>query len=98
MGRFAYLAYLAISFGSMLAICAWLGTLDRRMLRALLVTVPIFFVLDLVGVARGWFYTDPSLNVWILPGGVSIEEVINLGFLTLFSVALAADLRRWRHE
>jgi hypothetical protein len=98
MGRFAYLAYLAISVGSVLAICAWLGTLDRRMLRAVLVTVPIFFVFDLVGVARGWFYTDPSLNVWILPGGVSIEEVINLGFLTLFSVALAADLRRWRHE
>jgi hypothetical protein len=98
MSRFAYLAYLVVSVSGMLAMCAWMGTLDRRMLRALLVTIPIFFVFDLVGVARGWFYTDPRLNVWILPGGVSVEEVINLGFLTVLSVVLAADFRRWRHE
>lgn len=98
MSRFAYLVYLVIAVGAILAEGTRMGILDRRMARSLLVTVPLFFVFDLFGVARGWFYTDPSLNIWVLPGGVSLEEIINLAFLTMFSVALSLGFRRWRRE
>jgi hypothetical protein len=98
MSHVAYFAYLVIAVGAMLAEAARMGILDRRLVRSLLVTVPLFFLFDLLGVARGWFYTDPSLNIWVLPGGVSVEELINLAFLTLFSVALSLGFRRWRHE
>ena len=96
MSHFAYLAYLLVALSSMLVVCAWRGILDRRLLRAVLITVPIFVVFDAVGVARGWFYTEPSLNVWILPGGISIEEVINLAFLTVFAIELSVGFRRAR--
>lgn len=98
MSHFAYLAYLVIAVVAILAEGARMGILDRRMVRSLLVTVPFFFAFDLIGVARGWFYTDPGLNIWVLPGGVSVEEVINLAFLTVFSVALSLGFRRWRRE
>jgi hypothetical protein len=98
MSRFAYLAYLVIAVGAILAEGAWMGILDRRLVRSLLVTVPLFFVFDLLGVARGWFYTSPSLNIWVLPGGVSVEELVNLAFLTTFSVTLSLGFRRWRRE
>ena len=98
MSHFAYLAYLVIATGGMLAICAWRGILNRRLLRAVLVTVPLFFAFDTFGVARGWFSTEPTLNVWILPGGVSIEEIINLAFLTVLSVDLSLGFRSVRHE
>lgn len=98
MSHFAYLAYLVVATGGMLAVCAWRGILDRRLLRAVLVTVPVFLAFDIVGVARGWFSTDPSLNVWILPGGASIEEVINLAFLTVLSIDLSLGVRRGRHD
>lgn len=97
MSHVAYLAYLVIAIGSMLVGAARLGILDRRLLRSLLITVPLFVLFDLVGVARGWFYTNPSLNIWVLPGGISIEELINLMFLTMFSIALSLGFRRWRH-
>jgi lycopene cyclase domain-containing protein len=97
MSRIAYLAYLIVMSGGMLVGCRRLGILDRRLLRAVALTVAVFFVFDLVGVARGWFHTDPALNLWILPGGVSIEEVINLMFLTALSVVLAQGWRWWRH-
>jgi len=98
MSHFAYLAYLVIAVGAMLAGTARLGILDGRLLRSIVITVPFFFLFDLLGVARGWFYTDASLNIWVLPGGVSLEELINLAFLTMFSVALSVGVRRWRHE
>jgi len=98
MSHFAYLAYLVIAVAAIVAETARMGILDRRLLRSLLITVPFFFVFDLLGVARGWFYTDPSLNVWVLPGGVSLEEIINLAFLTVFSVALSRGFRQARHE
>ena len=97
MSRFAYLAYLVIASGGMLAVSRWRGHLDGRLLRAVLVTVPLFLIFDVVGVARGWFYTSASLNVWILPGGVSLEEVVNLAFLTILSVDLAQGFTRRRH-
>jgi hypothetical protein len=96
MSRFAYLAYLALSASGMLVIGAWRGILDRRLLRTLLITVPVFLIFDAFGVARGWFYTEPSLNVWILPGGISIEEVINLAFLTVVAIELSLGFRRLR--
>jgi hypothetical protein len=98
MSHFAYLAYLVIAVGAIVAEGARLGILDRRMVRSLLVTVPLFLLFDLLGVARGWFYTSPSLNIWVLPGGVSLEEIINLVFLTVFSVALSRGFRQTRHE
>lgn len=98
MSHFAYLAYLVVMLSSMLVVCAARGILGRRLLRALLVTLPIFLVFDGFGVARGWFYTEPSLNVWILPGGISIEEVINLAFLTLFAIELSLGFRKVRHD
>jgi hypothetical protein len=98
MSHFAYLAYLVIAVVAILAEGAWMGILDRRLVRSILVTVPLFFAFDLIGVARGWFYTDPGLNIWVLPGGVSVEEVINLAFLTVFAVALSLGFRRWRRE
>ena len=98
MSHVAYLAYLVVATGGMLAVCALRGILHRQLLRAVLVTVPLFFAFDIVGVARGWFSTEPSLNVWILPGGVSIEEIINLAFLTILSVDLSLRFRRPGHE
>ena len=98
MSHFAYLAYLLIASSGMLVICAWRGILDRRLLRALLITVPIFLLFDALGVARGWFYTEPSLNVWILPGGISIEEVINLSFLTVLAIDLSLGFRKAGHD
>ncbi len=53
MSRFAYLAYLVVSSSSMLVIAGWRGILDRRLDRALLITVPTFVVFDAFGVARG---------------------------------------------
>jgi hypothetical protein len=81
----------------MLVVCARRGILDRRLLRAGVITVTLFLVFDAFGVARGWFYTEPSLNVWILPGGISIEEVINLAFLTLFAIELSLGFRQIGH-
>lgn len=98
MSHFAYLAYLVAALSGMLVLCALRGILDRRLLRAVLITVPIFFVFDAFGVARGWFYAAPSLNVWILPGGISIEEVINLAFLTALAIDLSLGFRRLRHD
>lgn len=98
MSHFAYLAYLVIAVAAIVAEGARMGILDRRLVRSLVITVPFFFLFDLLGVARGWFYTDPSLNIWVLPGGVSLEEIINLAFLTVFSVALSLGFRQARHE
>ena len=98
MSHFAYLAYLVIAVGAIVAEGARMGILDRRLVRSLVITVPFFFVFDLLGVARGWFSTDPSLNIWVLPGGVSLEEIINLVFLSVFSVALSLGFRQARHE
>jgi hypothetical protein len=98
MGHFAYLAYLVIALAGITAIAFRRGILDHRLVRAVLVTVAVFFLFDTIGVARGWFYTAPSLNVWILPGGVSIEEVIDLVFLTVLSIELSFGIRRRRHE
>lgn len=98
MTRFAYLAYLLVAAGAMLAESARMRLLDFRLLRALLVTMPIFLAFDALGVARGWFETDPKLNLWILPGGISVEEVINLAFLTMLSVALSLGFRRLRRD
>lgn len=96
MSHLAYLAYLVMATGGMLTVCFFRGILNRRLLRAVLVTVPLFFAFDMFGVARGWFATEPSLNVWILPGGVSIEEIIDLAFLTVLAVDLSLGFREVR--
>ena len=97
MSHVGYLAYLVIASSGVLVICAWRGILNRRLLRALFITVPIFLLFDALGVARGWFYTEASLNVWILPGGISIEEVINLAFLTILAIDLSLGFRKLGH-
>jgi lycopene cyclase domain-containing protein len=91
--------YLAAILGSL----AGISLLDRRLhtgiasprlVRTVAVTVGTFLVFDLVGSARGWFASNPSLNVHIFPPGIPLEEPVLLTLLTVTSVALWCGLRR----
>ena len=70
------------------------GVVSRQLVRTVLITVPIFLVFDLIGSARGWFYSNPHLNLLILSPGIPIEEPVLLAFLTLVSVSLLQGARR----
>jgi hypothetical protein len=98
MVRFAYLGYLVLATAGMLLESIRMRILDHRLVRSLLLTMAVFLAFDAVGVARGWFQVNPELNLWVLPGGISIEEVINLAFLTIFSIALSLGFRRQSRE
>lgn len=95
--RFAYLTAIALSAcGVALAGRRLrLGVTWRRVLRAGAVTVPVFLCLDAIGAARGWFHSNPALNVAILPPGISFEEPLLLSFLVLLSVVLWRAAVRW---
>lgn len=90
MAQHLYLTALLLSFAGVLALDYRYGTrlAGRRLLRAILVTVPVFLLFDVVGSGRGWFHSNPSLNTAIVSPGIPIEEPILLAFLTLVSVAL----------
>lgn len=95
--RFVYLSAIALSAtGVALAACRLrLDVAAHRLLRAAAVTVPVFLVLDAIGAARGWFRSNPELNVAILPPGISLEEPLLLSFLVLLSVVLWRIAGRW---
>ena len=88
--RYLYLAALLLSWGGVV----WLGLRMRlgleagRLLRAVLVTLPLFLAFDAAGVARGWFQSSPRYNVVFFPPGMPLEEPVLLGFLVLLSVSL----------
>ncbi len=88
--RFAYLVAIALSASGILALDRRLrlGSLGRRLLRAVAVTVPVCLCFDAVGAARGWFHSSPALNVAVVPPGISVEEPLLLSFLVLLSVVL----------
>jgi hypothetical protein len=65
-----------------------LGLRGRRVLLALVVTLPVFLAIDVAGSVRGWFRSDPALSLAILPGGVSLEEPFLLAFLVLVAITL----------
>ncbi len=88
--RYLYLSALLLSWASVV----WLdrrlatGVTGRRLVRAILVTLPLFLCFDLVGASRGWFHSNPHLNSVIFPPGIPLEEPILLAFLTMISIAL----------
>ncbi len=94
--RFIYLTALILSWSGVIFLARRAGSevVGRRLLRALLVTVPLFLVFDAAGAARGWFRSNPHLNSVIFPPGIPLEEPILLGFLTLISVAIWQGVRR----
>ena len=95
--RFVYLSAIALS-ATGVAVSARRLRLDvsgHRLLRAVALTVPVFLVLDATGAARGWFRSNPDLNVAIVPPGISVEEPLLLSFLVLLSIALWRAAGRW---
>jgi lycopene cyclase domain-containing protein len=94
--QFLYLLGLLFSWAGVLFLDRRLHTrvAGRRLLRALLVTVPLFLGFDAAGAARGWFHSNPRLNVLIFPPGIPLEEPILLGFLTLLSVVIWKGVQR----
>ncbi|HEX4212674.1 MAG TPA: lycopene cyclase domain-containing protein [Candidatus Dormibacteraeota bacterium] len=96
MIRFAYLAALLIAWAGVLILDGRLrlGVTGGRLVRCILVTVPLFLVFDGVGTARGWFASNPRLNSLIVPPGIPLEEPVLLAFLCLLSVVLRRVARR----
>jgi len=94
--RFLYLASILVSAIGVVVLDRRLaiGIASRRFVRTAAVTVPLFLAFDLAGAARGWFSSDPHLNVLIIPPGIPLEEPILLTFLTLVSIALWQGTRR----
>jgi lycopene cyclase domain-containing protein len=68
----------------------------RRLLRTMAVTVPLFLAFDVLGAARGWFASDPRLNVLIVRPGVPLEEPLLLAFITLVSISFLEAFRKSR--
>ena len=97
LARFVYLSAIALS-ASGVALAARRLRLDvcgHRLLRAAAITVPVFLLLDAAGAARGWFRSNPDLNVAIVPPGISLEEPLLLSFLVLLSIVLWRAAGRW---
>lgn len=94
--RFAYLTVLLLSVAGVVFVVRrfHLNVDSRLALRAVALTVPLFLVVDAIGAARGWFFSNPSLNIAIFPPGISIEEPILLGFLAFLSIVLYRALAR----
>ncbi|MDQ6898610.1 MAG: lycopene cyclase domain-containing protein [Candidatus Dormibacteraeota bacterium] len=93
--RYAYLVALIGSWaGTLLLATRWRLGSGRRLIRALLITVPVFLAFDVFGSVRGWFASDRRLNSVIFPPGIPLEEPILLGFLTLLSVVIFRLLSR----
>ncbi|MDQ6637043.1 MAG: hypothetical protein M3Y62_04560 [Candidatus Dormibacteraeota bacterium] len=89
MIRYTYLLLLIGSWtGTLVLAGRWQLGFGRRLVRAVLITVPLFLAFDVMGSARGWFASDPRLNSVIFPPGIPLEEPILLGFLTLVSVVI----------
>ena len=88
--RYLYLAAPVLSWGGVLGLGfrVRLGVEPRRVLRAVVVTVPLFLVFDAAGVLRGWFRSSPTYHVVFFPPGIPLEEPLLLGFLVLLSVTL----------
>ena len=98
MIRILYLMAILVSFAGVLALDRrWLRCIaPRRVLRTMAVTVPLFLVFDVLGAARGWFASDPRLNLLIIPPGVPVEEPLLLAFITLVSISFLEAFRRSR--
>jgi lycopene cyclase domain-containing protein len=96
MLRVLYLiTILASAAGVLVLDRRWLGCITpRRVLRTVAVTVPLFLAFDVLGAARGWFASDPRLNLLIIPPGVPVEEPLLLAFITLVSISFLEAFRR----
>lgn len=97
MTRYLYLAAIAFSAAGVVFLDRRLrlGVSGHRLLRAIAVTVPFFLAIDALGAARGWFRSNPGLNVVILPPGISVEEPLLLSFLVLLSIVMWRGASRW---
>lgn len=98
MTRVLYLIAIVVSFAGVLALdrARLRSITPRRLLRTVAVTVPLFLAFDVLGAARGWFASDPRLNLLIIPPGVPIEEPLLLAFITLVSISFLEAFRRSR--
>ena len=96
MTRYAYLAILLLSFGGVAYVIRRFGLkVDSRLvLPAVALTVPVFLLVDTIGAARGWFFSNPQLNIAIFPPGISLEEPVLLAFLAFLSIVLRQALAR----
>ena len=94
--RFAYLAVLLFSVaGVAFMVRRFHLKVDSRMvLRAAALTLPVFLLVDAIGAARGWFFSNPQLSIAIVPPGISLEEPVLLAFLAFLSIALRQALAR----
>lgn len=100
MSHCAYLLAILLSAMGVLLLARRrrLGLAPRRVLFALVVTLPAFLAIDLAGSLRGWFQSDPALSLAILPGGVSAEEPLLLAFLVLVAITLWRGAARLLRE
>jgi hypothetical protein len=96
--RYAYLAVLLLSVAGVAFVVRRFGLkVDSRLVvRAVALTVPLFLVVDAIGAARGWFFSNPSLSIAIFSPGISLEEPLLLGFLAFLSIVLYQALAKAR--
>lgn len=81
MDRFQYLALmgacLLVTLPLEFVFRARVYRRPRRLLRAMLIPFVIFFVWDVVAIARGhWHFTARYVTGWEFPGAVPVEEVV----------------------
>ena len=81
MDRFQYLFLMAgCALGTLpleLVLGARVYRRPRRLARALLPVVAVFYGWDVVAIARGhWWFDRRYTTGWLLPGGVPVEEVV----------------------
>lgn len=99
------LAYLAGIIASGLGTLALARRLNRVPTRGeaapvIALVTTAFLLLDVAGIARGWFYTPAVATLGTLPGsglygrGLPIEELFMLPFLALLTLTLRRMLRR----
>jgi lycopene cyclase domain-containing protein len=81
MDRYQYLIVMALCLVGTLPLELVFGARvyrrPRRLLTTLAVVAPVFFVWDLVAVARDhWTFSPRYTTGWLVPGDVPVEEIV----------------------
>jgi hypothetical protein len=65
-----------------------LGLWSRATAAAILVVEVAFLVFDAVGAAGGWFASNPTWVIAVVPPGIPPEEPLLLAFITVWALLL----------
>jgi len=98
MHGFLYLVTIAVSAGGTHALARRprLTTTRAHAYPFITIMVTLFLLVDMAGIAGGWFYTPRALSSAMFPGvgpydtGLPLEEPLLLAFLAQFSLVLSA--------